>query len=344
MLLSIYMALLAKAIITPSFDVECIICLISAGAVLAFLAMAAHNFFHKKDNWRMLSFDLMFHSSREWRISHAYSHHVFPNSLMDYEVMAFEPFLCYLPDPRKARTERILLTLFFILIVFPSSTLTVFIKRTSKLVTGKLAMHWSYFVPYLVIFASISLRSSMLSEPLFVAIKASLARLAVMHMACASVFLHVSLAAGHHHPDVWHAGDPLPEVANSKTVDSKTSTCSDHGMDWGVFQLLATGRRPDVDSIFVLSTISFGQHILHHLFPTVDQCQLADLEPLLIETTKEFGLYDLIAPTGRGSMTPIGGYWGMLYQAFRSVSRSENFPVFALEGGKAQMTLAGTKN
>lgn len=81
-----------------------------------------------------------------------------------------------------------------------------------------------------------------------------------------------------------------------------------------MFQLLATGRRPDVDSIFVLSTISFGQHILHHLFPTVDQCQLADLEPLLIETTKEFGLYDFIAPTGRGSMSPAGGYWGMFYQ------------------------------
>lgn len=81
-----------------------------------------------------------------------------------------------------------------------------------------------------------------------------------------------------------------------------------------MFQLLATGRRPDVDSIFVLSTISFGQHILHHLFPTVDQCQLADLEPLLIETTKEFGLYDFIAPTGRGSMSPAGSYWGMFYQ------------------------------
>lgn len=68
-LLTIHIALLAKAIITPSFDVECIICLLLAGATLAFLAMAAHNFFHKKDNWRMLSFDLMLHSSRYYRDS-----------------------------------------------------------------------------------------------------------------------------------------------------------------------------------------------------------------------------------------------------------------------------------
>lgn len=53
-----------------------------------------------------------------------------------------------------------------------------------------------------------------------------------MHVACALVFLHVSLAAGHHHPDVWHAGDPLPEVANSKPNDGKAPSSTDHGMDW----------------------------------------------------------------------------------------------------------------
>lgn len=92
-------------------------------------------------------------------------------------------------------------------------------------------MHWTYFVPYLVIVGGICLRFSQLHEPLVAAMQTTLARLAIMHLASASVFLHVSLAAGHHHPDVWHAGDPLPEVPNSKKVD-KSGSSTEHGMDW----------------------------------------------------------------------------------------------------------------
>ena len=64
-------------------------CLLS-GLLLSVLAICAHNFYHKKDNWRMYSFDLTLYSSHEWRISHAYSHHVFPNTINDFEIIAFE--------------------------------------------------------------------------------------------------------------------------------------------------------------------------------------------------------------------------------------------------------------
>jgi hypothetical protein len=47
-----------------------------AGAVLALLMMCSHNFFHQQDNWRMYVFDLSPFSSYDWRITHAYSHHV----------------------------------------------------------------------------------------------------------------------------------------------------------------------------------------------------------------------------------------------------------------------------
>lgn len=70
---------------------------IAAGVVLGFLQVCAHNFFHKKDNWRMYSFDLTMTSSYEWRISHAYSHHNYANTIMDYEIQAFEPLVMYLP-------------------------------------------------------------------------------------------------------------------------------------------------------------------------------------------------------------------------------------------------------
>ena len=52
-----------------------------AGFILSLCTTAAHNFFHKKDHWRMYYFDLSLLSSYEWRISHAISHHLFPNTI-----------------------------------------------------------------------------------------------------------------------------------------------------------------------------------------------------------------------------------------------------------------------
>ena len=73
---------------------------------LSFSAAAAHNFFHQKDNWRMYIFDLMVLSSKGWRISHAMSHHVFPNTIYDYEISSFEPMLQFLPKSSKTITDR----------------------------------------------------------------------------------------------------------------------------------------------------------------------------------------------------------------------------------------------
>lgn len=58
-----------------------------AGVVLALLMMCSHNFFHQKDNWRMYVFDLSPFSSYDWRITHAYSHHVSCRSLFNCTVV-----------------------------------------------------------------------------------------------------------------------------------------------------------------------------------------------------------------------------------------------------------------
>ena len=57
-----------------------------------------HNFFHQKDNWRMYSWDLMPYSSFDWRISHGISHHMWPNSILDYEIIVMEPFIYWFPQ------------------------------------------------------------------------------------------------------------------------------------------------------------------------------------------------------------------------------------------------------
>jgi fatty acid desaturase len=72
---------------------------------------------------------------------------------------------------------------------------------------------------------------------------------------------------------VYHAGDyPL--------IDT----------DWGLRQMDAVR---DVDKgawggLFLVAT-TFGDHLLHHLFPTVDHSKLHFLYPALEETCKDFG-------------------------------------------------------
>lgn len=50
----------------------------------------------------MYYFDLSTMSSKDWRITHAMSHHMYPNTLWDFEIYAFEPFIHWLPDPKKS--------------------------------------------------------------------------------------------------------------------------------------------------------------------------------------------------------------------------------------------------
>ncbi|CAG0896194.1 unnamed protein product [Darwinula stevensoni] len=92
-----------------------------------------------------------------------------------------------------------------------------------------------------------------------------------IHASCSVAFLIISLTAAHHHEDIFHDGDrPSPD------------------RDWGVGQLQAIGDRTEVMGIPWLAGITFGDHILHHLFPTVDAFRLPALYPVLKETCREF--------------------------------------------------------
>lgn len=87
-----------------------------------------------------------------------------------------------------------------------------------------------------------------------------------------SSFIYGAIAVngGHHHNRVFHDGDELKS------------------MDFGVFQLAATFDRTDsLDNHFFALT-TFGQHILHHMFPTLDHALLPQLRETLFDTCKEF--------------------------------------------------------
>lgn len=59
-------------------------------------------------------------------------------------------------------------------------------------------------------------------------------------------------------------------------------------MDWGLFQLHTVMDRHDIKGNLFFVLTHFGDHILHHLFPTLDHALLPQLDSLLIETCKEF--------------------------------------------------------
>ena len=135
----------------------------------------------------------------------------------------------------------------------------------------------------------------------------------ICYGAASSAFHNISLGAGHHHPQIWHAGDAI--------------AAKDGNIDWGLFQLAAVGDRPDIDATSLLSTVCFGRHALHHLFPTVDHSKLNYLLPALRMTCKQFGVtyFPETTQAPHRHLTILGSYLGMWLQAWRSLPSADNY-------------------
>jgi hypothetical protein len=62
-----------------------------------------HNFFHNVDNLWTNMFDFCGFSHTIWRISHAISHHTYPNTETDFEASTIEPFVNFMTNkPRNS--------------------------------------------------------------------------------------------------------------------------------------------------------------------------------------------------------------------------------------------------
>lgn len=123
-------------------------------------------------------------------------------------------------------------------------------------------LYWDDLIPFalptLMFFLGKSELSHVLVMWLFILALASL------------IYGFVSLNAGHHHNAIFHDGDELKS------------------MDFGVYQLSATIDRIDVKDSLFLTLTSFGHHILHHFFPTLDHALLPQLHEIFISTCVEF--------------------------------------------------------
>ena len=76
-----------------------------SGVIMMWLTMLAHNFIHQKDNWRMYLMNFSLMGWRDWRVFHAMSHHMYPNSYHDLLVTMFEPLVKWIPE-KKTSTQK----------------------------------------------------------------------------------------------------------------------------------------------------------------------------------------------------------------------------------------------
>lgn len=82
-------------------------------------------------------------------------------------------------------------------------------------------------------------------------------------------------------------------------------------LDWGVHQVdTIIGSTTTTGNQFVVLT-SFGDHALHHLFPTIDQGKLRYLYPVFLSTMKQFG----VELKHKSSPELV---WGLLKQLMRN--------------------------
>mmetsp|Transcript_35944 Transcript_35944/g.67053 ORF Transcript_35944/g.67053 Transcript_35944/m.67053 type:complete len:566 (+) Transcript_35944:85-1782(+) len=216
-----------------------------AGAVLALLMMCSHNFFHQRDNWRMYVFDLSPFSTYDWRITHAYSHHTFPNTSFDYEVSTTANILNFYPyefPSLKVVTSdqsggRIIIKrvvqIILLQVVFLLAMNLALIRKVSLLLSGgskfrpedlmPLALYFGLVLCYCVSLSTSgtcgdhvdgSMWGLHIGNVIDVAsanatkvLSLPLYVLVCCYAITSWTFMTISLATGHHHPDCWHDGD-----------------------------------------------------------------------------------------------------------------------------------------
>ena len=82
----------------------------------------------------------------------------------------------------------------------------------------------------------------------------------------------VGLSVGHHDPEMIHEGDKI------------------ENFDFGFHQIKVVYDRDFAKSNLLVSLTSFGDHLMHHIFPTLDHAYLPHMSEALWETCKEFDI------------------------------------------------------
>ncbi|KAJ8929856.1 hypothetical protein NQ314_017461 [Rhamnusium bicolor] len=186
-------------------------------------------------------------ANREWRISHALSHHLYTNTVNDLEISAVEPFLQYLPTEKNLFVRYV--SWLYSPMVYAFLYIGHFVRTLIQSAINGEGFTWDILLPFSVpaLMFFITRESALFCAIMFLWI-----------IITSSIqFGLVGLNAAHHHPDIFHDGD---------------------------------ASRKDITGSHFLVLTNFGDHALHHLFPTIDHGLLEYLYPVFLEICEQFGI------------------------------------------------------
>jgi len=241
---------------------------IASGIFLGMVFSLSHNFFHQKPTWRMYIWDLSLLSSRDWRITHAFSHHLYTSTYYDIELASWEPFAIFIPGLSKNFIQKFIAPM-YITILYGLVTIIEYIRKVILILVGVERLHPENLLPIAELIVMWISNGNLYS---------SIKYWSIIHICSSMWMVLLSQISTHRHPGLYHPGD-LPSKATVK-----------NGLDWGVYQLDTGYDVTGKSDNFLWKVTTFGDHRLHHLFPTVDHSKLCYLYPILEETCKEFGV------------------------------------------------------
>ncbi|CAK1546129.1 unnamed protein product [Leptosia nina] len=221
--------------------------------VLTCLTFCGHNYFHRTDSWRM-----------DWRVTHAMSHHLHTNTAQDIELGLLEPFLQFLPNPNKPILVQ--MAAFYYPVIYAFVILGCLIKDVAVSLAGYRGkkLTWTNVIPFAVPvwmwLASGSYFPWVISVWLLMIILSS------------EFFVIFGLTAGHLSHTNFFEGD----IPRSDKID------------WGIHQIDTIVENIDNAGNHFKSITRFGDHALHHLFPTLDHAELKYLYPTLLEHCEKY--------------------------------------------------------
>ncbi|CAO1309433.1 unnamed protein product [Diamesa serratosioi] len=235
-----------------------------SAVLLMFQTIIGHNFIHKVNNWRMYTVNLSLMSWRDWRVFHVFSHHGYPNSYHDMLVNGSEPMLKWIPYESKTK-QSIVLSWILAPLVFVSYFIGTLLSRFFVILNAKQKFYiWEEMIALTPPIAMFLVGSFNIVEVL---------KMWIFILTVSSLLYgFVSTSDGHHYTSTIHERDEI------------------QSLDFGMFQLRATMERTEANMNSFLRLAFFGEHTLHHMFPTLDHLVLPQLRDILIETCKEFNI------------------------------------------------------
>ncbi|GFG28992.1 hypothetical protein Cfor_06943, partial [Coptotermes formosanus] len=236
-----------------------------AGFLMNLTIMGAHNFLHLRDNLRMYYLDFSFMSCRQWRITHALSHHMYPNTLLDIELCYNEQIVQWLPLRDKSWRLRYV-SWFYSPFFYAALFFLAFLVRVIGILSGKnKAARRDIMIPFIPLLLMYFFSHSPFWDTFCMWIW--------IVGVSSFIFGFLGFNGAHHHPDIFHDGD-TPRADR----------------DFGLGQIDAVRDHVEFAHNLFVVLVTFGEHCLHHLFPTIDHTNLHHFYPIFHETCKEYGV------------------------------------------------------